>query len=92
MRLGPYWLQKAYIPLLQNQLARVVYAWSKRKHENILELLGLAEVREELALISPWMHGWTASFYIKTVATVNRCQMVGPEYFVLLLSILNLTN
>ncbi|KAF8596626.1 kinase-like protein [Ceratobasidium sp. AG-I] len=36
-------------------MAHEIYAWSKCRHPNVLEPLGLAEFRGQMCLVSPWM-------------------------------------
>ncbi|KAG9119107.1 hypothetical protein FRC07_006040, partial [Ceratobasidium sp. 392] len=44
--------------------AREAHIWSKCRHPNVLPLLGLAEVRGEIQLISPWMSNGTLPEYL----------------------------
>ncbi|KAF8603367.1 kinase-like protein, partial [Ceratobasidium sp. AG-I] len=54
---------------------REIYAWSKLRHENIQQLLGLATFRDQVALLSPWMdNGSLADFLIKN-PDVGRSKM-----------------
>ncbi|KAF8597071.1 kinase-like protein, partial [Ceratobasidium sp. AG-I] len=46
--------------------------WSKAKHENVLELLGIAIFREQLAMISPWMANGTLRVYIDQNPDLDR--------------------
>ncbi|KAG8764676.1 hypothetical protein FRC12_007945 [Ceratobasidium sp. 428] len=55
--------------------ARELYYWSKAKHENVLELKGIALFRGQLAMISPWMANGTLSSYIWKNPGVNRWEL-----------------
>ncbi|KAF8602916.1 kinase-like protein [Ceratobasidium sp. AG-I] len=45
-------------------VARELYAWSKCKHRNIAELLGMAAFRNQIAMVSPWMTNGTMPQYL----------------------------
>ncbi|KAG9082428.1 hypothetical protein FS749_006848 [Ceratobasidium sp. UAMH 11750] len=55
--------------------ARELYIWSRLKHDNVLPLLGLAQYRDQMAMISPWMDNGTLLEYIERNPTVDRCQL-----------------
>ncbi|KAG8687767.1 Adaptor for signal transduction, partial [Ceratobasidium sp. 394] len=55
--------------------ARELYVWSRLKHDNILPLLGLAQYRDQMAMLSPWMDNGTLLDYIERNPTVDRCQL-----------------
>ncbi|QRV89038.1 actin-like ATPase domain protein [Ceratobasidium sp. AG-Ba] len=55
--------------------ARELYTWSRLKHPNILELVGLAQFQHYVAMISPWMGNGTLLEYIKRNPTVDRRQI-----------------
>jgi hypothetical protein len=57
--------------------ARELYNWSKAKHVNILELLGVAIFRDQLAMVSPWMENGTLSSYVSRNPGANRWELVG---------------
>ncbi|KAG9123213.1 hypothetical protein FRC07_000092, partial [Ceratobasidium sp. 392] len=60
--------------------ARELYYWSKAKHENVLELIGIAIFRGRLAMISPWMTNGTLHNYIYNHPNANRwdlCEQVA---------------
>ncbi|KAH7317470.1 kinase-like domain-containing protein [Rhizoctonia solani] len=52
-------------------LAHELYSWSKCKHENVLELLGLAYYKNQIATVSPWMGQGTLPYYISQNPSVN---------------------
>ncbi|KAG8789406.1 hypothetical protein FRC12_013554 [Ceratobasidium sp. 428] len=49
--------------------------WSKCRHENVVQLLGLAMFRNQIAMVSPWMKNGDMMFYIKRNSSVNRYQL-----------------
>ncbi|QRV74275.1 Tyrosine kinase catalytic domain protein [Ceratobasidium sp. AG-Ba] len=55
--------------------ARELYTWSRLKHPNILELIGLAQFQHYVAMISPWMSNGTLLEYIKRNPSVDRRQI-----------------
>ncbi|QRV89080.1 kinase domain protein [Ceratobasidium sp. AG-Ba] len=55
--------------------ARELYTWSRLKHKNIVELLGLAEFRNHIAMVSPWMENGTLLQYIKRCPNADRYQL-----------------
>ncbi|KAF8600432.1 kinase-like protein, partial [Ceratobasidium sp. AG-I] len=55
--------------------ARELHAWSTLRHENILELVGLALFRDQLSMISPWMDGGALPDYIERNPNVDRLQL-----------------
>ncbi|KAG9124735.1 hypothetical protein FRC07_010446 [Ceratobasidium sp. 392] len=61
--------------LPQQRAARELYTWSRLKHSNILELLGLAQFRGHLAMISPWMDNGTLREYLERNPQVDRYQL-----------------
>ncbi|CUA68374.1 Serine/threonine-protein kinase BUR1 [Yarrowia lipolytica CLIB122] [Rhizoctonia solani] len=52
--------------------ARELYIWSKCKHENIQELLGMALYNNRVAMVSPWMKNGNLSWYISRNPDVDR--------------------
>ncbi|KAG8725114.1 hypothetical protein FRC09_008457 [Ceratobasidium sp. 395] len=57
----------------KKRAGREGYNWSKFKHPNILQLLGVARHNSQVVLISPWMECGTLSEYILRYPGVNRC-------------------
>ncbi|KAG8788710.1 hypothetical protein FRC12_014283 [Ceratobasidium sp. 428] len=55
--------------------ARELYYWSRFEHKNVLELLGLAQFRDQLAMISPWMDKGTLLQYIEQNPAADRYQL-----------------
>ncbi|KAH7317469.1 kinase-like domain-containing protein [Rhizoctonia solani] len=66
--------------------ARELHIWSKCDHPNVMNLIGFADVKGLLAMVSPWMEGGDVSAYIREHPNVDRmklCQQVasGLCYF-----------
>ncbi|KAG8790135.1 hypothetical protein FRC12_012705 [Ceratobasidium sp. 428] len=55
--------------------ARELDNWSHFEHKNILKLSGLAQFRDQMAMISPWMDQGTLLQYLKHNPDVDRCQL-----------------
>ncbi|KAG8714120.1 hypothetical protein FRC08_012335 [Ceratobasidium sp. 394] len=60
--------------ILKN-IAREIYASSKLKHPNVLELIGLSTFRGQISIVSPWMENGTLLEYIAKNPEVNRFQL-----------------
>jgi hypothetical protein len=58
-----------------------LYAWSKYNHRNVVELLGLAQFRDRIAMISPWMRNGTLGQYLTRFPDADRCRIVGVSFF-----------
>ncbi|KAF8666326.1 kinase-like protein [Rhizoctonia solani] len=54
-----------------------IYLWGKCHHPNILSLLGFAQYRGQIALISPWMHYGTVMQFIGENQDLDRYCLVG---------------
>ncbi|KAG9094799.1 hypothetical protein FS749_011794 [Ceratobasidium sp. UAMH 11750] len=67
-------------------VAREIHTWSKCKHENVLELYGLAQHRGQLAMVSPWMENGSLPEYIAKNPGVDRLDLVRQTF------LLDLTN
>ncbi|KAG8688512.1 hypothetical protein FRC09_012872 [Ceratobasidium sp. 395] len=52
--------------------ARGVFAWSLCHHPNVLPLIGLAEFRGQLAMVSPWMNNGNISDYVNKQPGADR--------------------
>ncbi|CAE6484396.1 unnamed protein product [Rhizoctonia solani] len=62
----------------QSQLKRAaheLYVWSKCKHPNILPLIGVAEFRGRMAMISPWMDNGNLFQFLSRNPDVDRYEM-----------------
>ncbi|KAF8598747.1 kinase-like protein [Ceratobasidium sp. AG-I] len=55
--------------------ARELYTWSRLNHTNVLELLGLALFRNQIAMVSPWMGKGCLKLYTLNNPNVNRCEL-----------------
>ncbi|KAG8784723.1 RHO1 GDP-GTP exchange protein 2 [Ceratobasidium sp. 428] len=56
-------------------VARELYTWSCLEHDNVVKLLGLAQFRDQMAMISPWMDNGTLTQYIDGHPTVDRYKL-----------------
>ncbi|KAF8602299.1 kinase-like protein [Ceratobasidium sp. AG-I] len=54
---------------------REAYNWSKMKHENVQQLLGIVLVQERLGIVSPWMNNGDLQEYIKNNPDVDRYKL-----------------
>ncbi|QRV89048.1 Tyrosine kinase catalytic domain protein [Ceratobasidium sp. AG-Ba] len=54
------------------RVVREIHAWSCLNHPNILELLGLAQFRGQIAMVSPWMNNGSLLEYINRNPSVDR--------------------
>ncbi|CAE6421617.1 unnamed protein product [Rhizoctonia solani] len=52
--------------------ARELYVWSKCKHPNILELVGVAQYDERVAMVSPWMENGNLTWYLSRHPEADR--------------------
>ncbi|KAG8702726.1 hypothetical protein FRC09_004577 [Ceratobasidium sp. 395] len=59
----------------QQHAARELYIWSHLKHKNVLDLCGLAQFRDHMAMVSPWMDNGTLLQYIERNPAVDRYQL-----------------
>ncbi|KAF8598745.1 kinase-like protein [Ceratobasidium sp. AG-I] len=55
--------------------AHELYTWSKLKHANVLELLGLALFRGQIAMVSPWMNQGDLCSYAIRHPDASRCEL-----------------
>ncbi|KAF8605856.1 hypothetical protein BDV93DRAFT_30665 [Ceratobasidium sp. AG-I] len=62
--------------------ARELYIWSKAKHQNVLELMGIAMFKGQLAMISRWMTNGTLSEYAFKNPRVDRWALVSKFFLV----------
>ncbi|KAG8713140.1 hypothetical protein FRC09_019055 [Ceratobasidium sp. 395] len=56
-------------------VAREIYAWSKLKHPNVLELIGLATFRGQISIVSSWMENGTLPDYVSKCPDVDRFEL-----------------
>ncbi|ELU37033.1 Pkinase domain-containing protein [Rhizoctonia solani AG-1 IA] len=58
--------------------AHEVYVWSKCKHSNVLELVGVAQYRSRIVMVSPWMkQGNLVTFLSKNPDVDKYCAQVA---------------
>ncbi|KAG9079832.1 hypothetical protein FRC06_007415 [Ceratobasidium sp. 370] len=55
--------------------AKEMYTWSKCQHPNVQRLLGLAEFRGQIAMVSAWEINGNLSEYLRLHPDVDRCQL-----------------
>ncbi|KAG8710771.1 hypothetical protein FRC11_004149 [Ceratobasidium sp. 423] len=53
--------------------ARELYAWSRCKHPNVVELMGMAVFRDSLAMVSMWAESGTLPIYLERNPKADRC-------------------
>ncbi|KAG8717929.1 hypothetical protein FRC09_013430 [Ceratobasidium sp. 395] len=54
---------------------RELYVWSKTKHENVQELVGIVIFQERLGMVSPWMDNGNLEEYIRKNSSVDRYEL-----------------
>ncbi|CAE6455243.1 unnamed protein product [Rhizoctonia solani] len=52
--------------------ARELYIWSKCKHPNVLELIGVTQHRNQIAMVSPWMDNGDLTRFLHSHPEANR--------------------
>ncbi|CAE6428810.1 unnamed protein product [Rhizoctonia solani] len=55
--------------------AKELYTWSKCKHPNIVQLIGMAKFRDQIAMVSPWMENGTLSGSLSRHPRLNRYEV-----------------
>ncbi|KAG8711604.1 hypothetical protein FRC08_015696 [Ceratobasidium sp. 394] len=60
---------------LVKHAAKELYVWSKCDHPNVQKLLGVAEVRGQIAMVSPWMVNGDVRKFLGKENAVDRCSM-----------------
>lgn len=60
--------------------ARELHTWSKCRHPNVVELLGLAEFRGQIGMVSFWMENGNLPSYLARHHDADRCQLVRYQY------------
>jgi serine/threonine protein kinase len=63
--------------LWYQRAAHELYTWSSLKHENIVELVGLAQFQGQISMVSPWMENGPLPEYISRHPEVDRISLVG---------------
>lgn len=56
---------------------RELYIWSKAKHENVHELMGIIMFQDRLGMVSPWMENGNLQEYIQKSPAVDRYKLVS---------------
>lgn len=60
---------------LLKQAAHELHVWSKCTHPCVQELVGVAYVRNQIAMVSQWLEYGTLPEYLKNDRTADRCKM-----------------
>ncbi|KAF8604166.1 kinase-like protein [Ceratobasidium sp. AG-I] len=55
--------------------AQELYTWSKCQHENVLQLLGLVEFRNQIGMVSSWMQNGCLLSYLGSYPETDRFRM-----------------
>ncbi|KAG8691254.1 hypothetical protein FRC08_010221, partial [Ceratobasidium sp. 394] len=55
--------------------AREIYAWSKLRHPNILELIGFSTFRGQISIVSSWMENGPLPEYVSKHTEADRFQL-----------------
>ncbi|KAG9119208.1 hypothetical protein FRC07_005860 [Ceratobasidium sp. 392] len=66
---------KDHPPKDVKRAARELYCWSKAKHVHVLDLMGVAMFRGQLAMISPWMVNGTLEDYAQQKSGPDRWKL-----------------
>ncbi|KAG8779535.1 hypothetical protein FRC12_024147 [Ceratobasidium sp. 428] len=64
-------------PKALKRAMRELYTWSKAKHKNVQELLGVMIFKGQLGMVSPWMDNGNLEEYIRKNPGVNRLDLVA---------------
>ncbi|CAE6500727.1 unnamed protein product [Rhizoctonia solani] len=64
------------VRVYNKRAAREIYAWSKCKHPNVVELKGLAVFHECLAMVSRWEENGNLLQYLSRHPSADRCQLI----------------
>lgn len=52
-----------------------LHTWSKCRHPNVVELLGAAEFRDQIGMVSLWMENGSLPSFLAKHPDVDRCQL-----------------
>ncbi|CAE6469725.1 unnamed protein product [Rhizoctonia solani] len=55
--------------------AREIHTWSKCKHPNVVELMGLMMFRDSLAIVTEWVENGTLPDYLRKNPATDRCRL-----------------
>ncbi|KAG8703230.1 hypothetical protein FRC11_010897, partial [Ceratobasidium sp. 423] len=61
----------------QKRAARELYTWSKCKHLNVVELIGLAVFNDTIAMVSDWEENGNLSRYLSRNPSADQCLLVN---------------
>ena len=62
-------------------MAREIYIWSKTRHENVQELLGIVTFEGQIGMVSDWMPNGNLQQYIQKNPSVERYPLVCVDHF-----------
>ncbi|KAF8674725.1 Kelch motif [Rhizoctonia solani] len=57
------------------RMAHELYVWSKCRHPNVLELLGITQFRGQIAMVSPWLARGHLRQFLSQNPDVDRCAL-----------------
>ncbi|CAE6362746.1 unnamed protein product [Rhizoctonia solani] len=60
---------------LLKSAAHELYVWSKCKHPNVIELLGVMLFRDQIAMVSPWLENGHLRAFLSHKSQVDRCDL-----------------
>ncbi|QRV81482.1 cytoplasmic tyrosine-protein kinase BMX [Ceratobasidium sp. AG-Ba] len=55
--------------------AQELYTWSRCRHPNVQQLLGLVEFRDQIGMVSTWEPNGSLAGYIRQYPDVDRCKL-----------------
>ncbi|CAE7184302.1 unnamed protein product [Rhizoctonia solani] len=64
---------------LLKHAAHELYIWSKCKHPNVLELIGMAQFRNQITMVSPWMENGNLQSFLPQHPELDRCTMIHGD-------------
>ncbi|KAG8731858.1 hypothetical protein FRC10_001400, partial [Ceratobasidium sp. 414] len=76
-------LAQAATSKARKRAMRELYVWSKIKHQNVQELMGIVVFQGRLGMVSPWMENGNLAEYVQRYPGVDRYELcnvlVSPE-------------
>lgn len=58
------------------EAAHELHVWSKCTHSYVQELLGIARVRDQIAMVSQWLEHGAVPEYLRKYPIADRCKLV----------------
>lgn len=65
---------------------RESYAWSRAKHPNVQQLIGIIMLDERLGMASLWMENGNLQHYIQKNPGADRYKLVGSSFLEFILA------